>query len=130
MMKTVLVFGTFDLLHKGHDYFLNTAKKYGDQLVVIVARDCNVAHLKGARPHDHETLRLRNVQKHPAVNSAYLGYENWAEHARVLDDIRPQIICLGYDQHATIPTGAWKVVRLRAFSPKRYKSSLMRKTRN
>ena len=40
-MKKVLVFGTFDLLHKGHKFVFRTAKQFG-QLYVVVARDTTV----------------------------------------------------------------------------------------
>jgi len=38
-MKTVLVYGTFDLLHPGHIYLLEEAKKFGDKLIVGVSTD-------------------------------------------------------------------------------------------
>ena len=56
MNKTVLVFGTFDGLHEGHQFFLKKARALGDRLVVVVARDVSVIALKGrsARLHEQE----------------------------------------------------------------------------
>lgn len=126
-MITVLAFGTFDLFHKGHEFFLQEAKKHGDRLVVVVARDVNVKHLKGRAPEQNEQLRLQAVRDFSAVDDARLGYEEWGMHLQVLDDVQPDVVCLGYDQRATLPEGAWRVVRIEAFEPERYKSSLLRK---
>lgn len=38
-MKTVLTYGTFDLLHKGHINLLQRAASYGDQLIVGLSTD-------------------------------------------------------------------------------------------
>lgn len=35
----VMVFGVFDGLHPGHRAFLRQARKKGDKLIVVVARD-------------------------------------------------------------------------------------------
>ncbi|HEY4500387.1 MAG TPA: adenylyltransferase/cytidyltransferase family protein, partial [Candidatus Paceibacterota bacterium] len=48
-MKRVMVFGTFDILHPGHLYFLRAAKKLGDYLIVSLARDVNVRKIKGRK---------------------------------------------------------------------------------
>jgi len=45
-MKTVMTFGTFDIVHPGHIHFLQQAKTYGDRLITIVARDMNVQKFK------------------------------------------------------------------------------------
>ena len=37
--------GTFDILHMGHIYYLKEAKKLGDELVIVVARDFTVRKL-------------------------------------------------------------------------------------
>ena len=42
MKKKVLAFGTFDILHNGHSFALKTAKKLGDHLTVILARDATI----------------------------------------------------------------------------------------
>lgn len=125
-MKTVLTFGTYDVFHPGHDFFLQAASTHGDRLIVVVARDTNVVRIKKRAPHDNENKRLKNVQAHPAVTEALLGYEEWGKHLQVLQDIQPDIICLGYDQQATLPDGPWKVVRLESYQPHKYKSSLLR----
>lgn len=125
-MKTVLAFGTFDVFHPGHEFFLQEAKGHGDRLVVIVARDVNVKRIKGRLPQDTEQLRLKNVQEYESVDEARLGYEEWGRHLEVLADVSPDVICLGYDQRGKIPDGTWKVIRLPSFQPDRYKSSLMR----
>ena len=36
-MKKVMCFGTFDGVHKGHEYYLHEARKLGDYIVVVVA---------------------------------------------------------------------------------------------
>ena len=38
-MKLVMCAGTFDIVHPGHLYFFSEAKKLGDKLIVVVARD-------------------------------------------------------------------------------------------
>lgn len=124
----VLVFGTFDFFHPGHQFFLNEAARRGDELYVVVARDSNVLRLKGHLPVENEATRLAHVQEHPLVTNARLGYAEWARHLQVLEDIRPDIICLGYDQHARIPSGEFHIERLPSFHPERYKSSILRST--
>jgi len=46
-MVRVLATGTFEILHPGHLLYLEEAKKLGDELFVIVARDVNVKKRKG-----------------------------------------------------------------------------------
>jgi len=125
-MKTVLAFGTYDLFHLGHEYFLREAKKYGDRLVVVVARDANVERIKGRSPQQDEETRRAVVEEFEAVDEVVLGYEEWGKHMRVLEDIAPNVICLGYDQKAQLPEGDWKVVVIDSFEPEKYKSSLLR----
>ena len=38
-MKTVITFGTYDLLHIGHIMILKRAKQLGDKLIVGVSSD-------------------------------------------------------------------------------------------
>ena len=38
-MKKIMVYGTFDLIHPGHLYLLEEAKKMGDRLIVGVSTD-------------------------------------------------------------------------------------------
>lgn len=128
-MKTVLAFGTFDVLHPGHEFFLRKARALGERLVVIVARDGNVERLKKITPHDSEQVRRANVQALIVVDEARLGYEVWGKHLQVLDDVQPDVIALGYDQHARLPEGPWTVVVLPAFKPNEHKSSIVRKAK-
>ena len=65
-MKTVMVNGTFDVLHPGHIALLNTARSYGDYLVVAIDTDQRVRELKGAsRPinnQDDRRIMLANLK--------------------------------------------------------------------
>ncbi|OGY88022.1 MAG: hypothetical protein A2233_04830 [Candidatus Kerfeldbacteria bacterium RIFOXYA2_FULL_38_24] len=125
MKKTVLVFGTFDLFHPGHRFFLQEAKKHGDFLVVVVARDQNVKKIKGKKPNEDEKTRRSLVANFSAVDKAILGYQDWKKHEQVLQDIKPNVVCLGYDQQAKIAPGTWEIVRLPSFHPEKYKTSLL-----
>lgn len=122
--------GTFDHFHPGHHSFLIQAAGLGDELFVVVARDANVLRIKGQAPDQGEGERLGQVARHEAVDDARLGYPG-SDFLRVVADIDPRVIALGYDQKA--PPGlaeafpACRIVTLEAFEPERYKSSLMRK---
>ncbi len=96
---TVLVFGTFDGIHQGHEFFLKEASKMGDSLVVSVARDSYVRQYKGHPPQEGEKERLRHIQAHPLVSKAFLGdEEEEIGYYTFLLDLDPDLICLGHDQ--------------------------------
>ncbi len=46
----VLVFGSFDLLHKGHRYFLRHSRQPGRRLVAVLARDEEIYRFKQRQP--------------------------------------------------------------------------------
>ena len=87
--------GVFDILHPGHVLFLQEAKKLGDELYVVVARDSTAEKLKH-KPIMGEELRKFMVQSLKPVDHAVLGYED--DMYRIVEEIRPDIIVLGYDQ--------------------------------
>jgi FAD synthetase len=93
-LTRVLATGTFDLLHPGHVYFLTQARALGDELFVIVARDTNVTHKP--KPIIPEEQRLEMVSALGMVDKAVLGSET--DMFEPLEQIRPDIITLGYDQ--------------------------------
>jgi FAD synthetase len=87
--------GVFDLLHPGHIYFLREARKLGDELVVVVARDSTARKFKH-EPITSEQSRLQMVSALKPVDRAVLGHEG--DIYAILDEIRPDIIVLGFDQ--------------------------------
>ena len=94
-MVKVMATGTFDLLHMGHIYYLKEAKKLGDELVVVIARDSTVRRLKH-EPVTPEDMRLNLIKELKMVDEALLGHED--DMYSVLKEIKPDIIALGYDQ--------------------------------
>jgi FAD synthetase len=97
-LTTVVATGTFDLLHPGHVLYLERSKILGDELVVIVARDLNVRHKP--KPVVPEEQRQRMVQSLKAVDRAILGEE--IDIFRTIEQLKPDIITLGFDQHFDI----------------------------
>lgn len=91
----MLATGVFDILHMGHLYYLSEARKLGDKLVVVVARDDTARRLKRA-PIVPEHLRLEMVRGLKPVDDAVLGDRD--DFYRVVENIRPDIIALGHDQ--------------------------------
>lgn len=96
MNKTkVMATGVFDILHLGHLYFLQEAKKLGDELIVVVARDSTARKLKH-NPITPEKMRLEMINALKIVDNAVLGYED--DIYKIVEEIKPNIIVLGYDQ--------------------------------
>ena len=97
MEKRVLVFGTFDGIHAGHEFFLRCAKARGTELVVGVARDAHVATFKGRKPSSPEQKRLEKVQDLSMVDSALLCDPEISTFG-IIEEVIPDLIVLGHDQ--------------------------------
>lgn len=133
-MKKVLLYGTFDIVHKGHLDFMRQAKENGDFLIIIVARDKNVKKIKGRMSMHDENKRLNDVKKAGIADKVMLGSLNNPYDA--IMEIKPDIICLGYDQIAYTESLSEelekrnlypKIIRLNAYKPHKYKSSIIKK---
>lgn len=128
-----MAFGTFDLLHPGHISFIKQAKKYGDYLIAIIARDSTVLKVKGKLPRHNEKQRLEAVKGLKLASKEVLG--SLTDKYRAIKKYRPDIICLGYDQtnftdrlkdelkKLKLKT---KIVRLKPFKPHKYKTSILK----
>lgn len=57
-MKIVVISGYFNPIHSGHIDYIQSAKKLGDKLIVIVNNDKQVS-LKGSVPFQDEEERKR-----------------------------------------------------------------------
>lgn len=128
-----MVFGTFDIFHSGHKSFLRQAKKYGDYLMVVVARDKTVKEVKGQVTRDKEQIRLKNIKKNKLADRAVLG--GLGDKYAVIKKYKPDVICLGYDQKFFVQglkkmlknfELKTKIVRLKPCKPEIYKSSKLK----
>ena len=133
-MKTVMCAGTFDTIHPGHLFYFSEAKKYGDKLIVVVARDDTSQSFKGKKPVHNERERLEAVRMLKIVDKAVLG--NKGNIFDIIKDIKPDVICLGYDQKIQkqqledeLNKRGIKaeVIRIDAYMPHIYKSSKLKK---
>ncbi len=124
-----MVFGTFDVLHPGHLNYFKQARRWGDYLIVVVARDKNVLKLKRKGPRNKEKKRLAGVRKLEIVDKAVLGFVS--DMFKVIEKFKPAVVCFGYDQKVgkdlikKIKKAKIKIKRLKSYKPKKYKSSLM-----
>ena len=128
-MPKAIAFGTFDGLHPGHRFYLDEAAAYGD-LTVVVGLDATVTKVKGRPPLRNQDERLAALRA--AGYDARLGHPT--DRYAVLAELRPDFICLGYDQVAftdrleeacsAIGLSA-TIVRIGAYKPDTYKSSLL-----
>lgn len=129
----VLCFGTFDLFHEGHSFFLKKASEYGF-VTVVIARDSTVLNVKKRISIKSQSQRLLAVVQNPYVQRAVLG--NTGDKYKIIEDVNPDLILLGYDQtHFTDNLKdalvkrklGVKVVRLnKSFHPEIFKSSFLR----
>jgi len=93
---TVMATGVFDILHLGHVHYLQEARKLGDRLVVVVANDATVRKFKH-EPITPQEMRLELIKALRMVDDAHIGYDG--DTYRIVRELDPDIIALGYDQH-------------------------------
>lgn len=87
--------GVFDILHPGHVHMLQEAKKLGDELVVVLARDKSAAKEKHA-PITPEEHRRHMVAALKPVDKAVLGHHG--DYYRIVEELQPDVFALGFDQ--------------------------------
>ncbi len=99
IQKIIVIFGTFDNVHEGHRDLFMQAKKHGDILIAIVARDNSVLKLKNKIPMFNEEQRIKNLLEIDEIDRVLLGDEEQGTY-KILKEINPSVIFLGYDQVA------------------------------
>lgn len=132
-MTKIMVFGTFDIIHKGHEDFFRQARTLAPDLFLIasVARDAVAKRVRGYAPKNNEKMRRDTVAAHTLVDEAVLGDRSgYIKHIR---KVAPDIIALGYDQSGEFVENleddlkrvglTTRVVRLLPFRPETFKTS-------
>ncbi len=132
--KLVMVFGTFDYLHAGHENLFTQAREFGGEVLAVIARDKTVKTIKGELPDHTEKERLKTLQETNWANKVILG--DHKDKYKAIKIYRPDIIALGYDQFAfTYQLEKLaidlkldlNIIRLNPYRPDMYKSSLIKK---
>lgn len=128
-LDQVMCFGTFDIFHPGHVFYLSEAEKYAKKMTIIIARDHRVSSGKWRDPIHSETERLNNVQKSFPEATVLLGNET--DIFAPIREIQPDILAFGYDQrvpedkiHELFPN--IEIRRISGYETDKWKSSLLR----
>ena len=113
-MTTVMVNGTFDVLHPGHVALLNTARSYGDHLVVAIDTDRRVKELKGdKRPINNQNDRRIMLSALKAVDIVEF-FDSTEELVKLMERYQPDVYMKGsdwkHDTTSTAHTYAKKVI--------------------
>ncbi|MBP9779040.1 adenylyltransferase/cytidyltransferase family protein [Candidatus Gracilibacteria bacterium] len=131
LFDLVMCFGTFDIFHPGHVFYLSEAEKLAKKMIIVIARDARVEKIKGRYPKDTELIRQQNVRNSFCGAEVILGNEN--DIFAPIRAHRPSILAFGYDQRVpeekileSFPQ--IKIVRIEGYETDKWKSSLLRKT--
>ncbi len=137
----VLIAGTFDLFHKGHEHFIYSSFLHtnkNDEFHVIISTDKSVQKIKNKIPIHTEKQRQQQVEDFlslisPAEKnitiSVHIGDE--IDFLKLPKKISPHLICLGYDQkipkslHEELQNCLFK--RINPYFPNIYKTSILQK---
>jgi rfaE bifunctional protein nucleotidyltransferase chain/domain len=92
----VLTNGVFDLLHTGHLYYLQQARKLGDALFVALNGDASVRALKGpTRPIQTEVQRAYALAALECVDAVFIF--NTPRLDAEIRGLRPDVYCKAGD---------------------------------
>ncbi len=92
-MKKVLIFGSFDILHPGHLFVIQEAKKYGE-VHAVVALDETIQKVKWKPPVNSLEARIKNISQYGVIPHAGDAHDR----LRVFREVNPDTVVLGYDQ--------------------------------
>jgi len=130
--NTVLLFGSFDGIHVGHEYLINEALKYGSHIVVVVAQDSIIESIKQQTPMYSLDVRIANLKERFPETTPIVGDREKGTWSAI-KDYQPETILVGYDQHGLKEAlqdiqeqYEFTIVQAKAFQPEKYKSSILR----
>jgi cytidyltransferase-related domain len=96
MTKTVITFGTFDVLHIGHLSILERASQLGDRLLVGVSTDELNVLKKGRSPIYPQEQRLALVGALRCVDATFLEY-SLEQKSRYIRQHAADVLVMGDD---------------------------------
>lgn len=96
MTKTVITFGTFDVLHVGHLRVLERARALGDRLVVGVSSDDLNVRKKARSAVFSERDRMRIIAALSVVDEVFLE-ESLEQKRQYILDHGAQVLVMGDD---------------------------------
>ncbi len=103
--KIIFTNGCFDLLHAGHVFILNEAKKLGDILVVGLNSDASVQRLKGTtRPLNSQSDRQKVLSGLRSVDFVCLFEEDTP--LELILALKPDVLVKGGDYTPDTIVGA------------------------
>jgi glycerol-3-phosphate cytidylyltransferase len=95
-MKTIITFGTYDLLHVGHVRLLSRAKELGDRLVVGVSSDNLNFSKKNKYPEFSQQERMEIISMIKGVDQVFLE-ESLELKASYLKEYEADVLVMGDD---------------------------------
>lgn len=117
MGKKIKVFvnGSFDVLHRGHLDLLNSAKSFGDYLLVAIDSDRRISEKKGLdRPFNPQLERLAMMQNLKAVDETKV-FDSDEELIDIIREYQPDIMIVGSDWRGKPIVGEQYTKELRYF---------------
>ncbi len=93
---SVLVYGTFDLLHSGHFNLIYKAKKMGNVHVALRPED-EVLEKKGVRTHQSDAVRKQNLEKLIIVDTVDIAPWDVENTVRLCEKYDVDFIIAGTD---------------------------------
>ena len=95
-MKTIITFGTLDLLHFGHLRLLERARALGDRLVVGVSSDALNMKKKGRTPIMNQEHRMAIIAALRCVDEVFLE-ESLELKQQYIKDHNATVLAMGDD---------------------------------
>lgn len=132
-MKTVMLFGTFDIVHQGHLDFFQQARKHGNYVIAVVARDVRAEEIKKKKLVHNEKERKKFLEAIRYLDKVVLGDKK--DVYAMVKKMKPNTIVLGYDQYQFTEQLKekiqefglkTKVVRAKAYKQENFKTSHIR----
>ncbi len=124
-----MCFGTFDIFHPGHEYYLSEASRLADHMTIVIARDHRVFSGKWRDPVHTELLRRDIVERAFPDASVILGNES--DIFAPIRELHPDLLVFGYDQR--VPEDKIRelfpdieIVRVDGYETEKWKSSILR----
>ncbi|MBU2562405.1 MAG: adenylyltransferase/cytidyltransferase family protein [Nanoarchaeota archaeon] len=96
-MKTVVVSGYFDPLHKGHIELFKLAKQLGDKLIVILNNDEQIKMKKG-QPFMPQEERKIIIEALRDVDEVFISIDKDRSVCESLKAVKPDIFANGGDR--------------------------------